>query len=327
MGRMADLCDVIINQTPPVTGAMLFWNGSYWVNTTPDALANGDVLTWHHGAWVNMAGGSSIAGASVDITGITDGQTLVWDAETQSFVAGSGGAGISVDGIQDGQTVVWDADSGQFVAADTIDTNPTNDSAGSEYVITSGTIDIGGSYTDLPTGFGVKMTTPPATVASCYEAYIESVKARATLCTYNAGSVGAVTGLANDAIGSYGGEFGLTTTGLTPDTGVYAYLGFRDSGGNRYAGYFSGPVLINGDATLTGSATGWPDMVFEDGYDLMHLSELSDFVDLNKHLPHIPPEDEIAKSGLNLTEIVKGIVRTLEEQALYLINLDGRIPA
>jgi hypothetical protein len=67
-------------------------------------------------------------------------------------------------------------------------------------------------------------------------------------------------------------------------------------------------------------ATGWSDFVFEDYYDLPTLNELENFISENKHLPEIPNQSEVTKSGINLGEMNAKLLQKVEELTLYLIE-------
>ena len=67
--------------------------------------------------------------------------------------------------------------------------------------------------------------------------------------------------------------------------------------------------------------TGWPDYVFEDGYNLMSLKELRMFIAKNKHLPDAPSEAEVIQNGQNLGEMNAILLRKIEEMMLYLFEL------
>jgi hypothetical protein len=68
--------------------------------------------------------------------------------------------------------------------------------------------------------------------------------------------------------------------------------------------------------------TGWADYVFKPTYKLPPLSEVKTYIDQNQHLPEIPSEQEIAKDGVNLGEMVKLQTKKIEELTLYLIEKD-----
>jgi len=68
-----------------------------------------------------------------------------------------------------------------------------------------------------------------------------------------------------------------------------------------------------------------PDYVFEPGYDLMPLSELSKYVKINKHLPGIPSQKEFENKGLNVAEMNLNLLKKLEELTLHLIKQEDEI--
>jgi hypothetical protein len=69
----------------------------------------------------------------------------------------------------------------------------------------------------------------------------------------------------------------------------------------------------------------WPDYVFADGYRLMPMSELRAFVQRNSHLPHVPSAKELEeKGGVPLGDLAHQLTRTIEEQTLYILQLEER---
>lgn len=72
----------------------------------------------------------------------------------------------------------------------------------------------------------------------------------------------------------------------------------------------------------------WPDYVFGEGYGLMPLNELRDFLKRHRHLPHIPSAAELdAQGGVALGDITRHLTRTVEEQALYILQLEEKYEA
>ncbi|MEB2342651.1 MAG: hypothetical protein OZ932_11690, partial [Flavobacteriia bacterium] len=72
----------------------------------------------------------------------------------------------------------------------------------------------------------------------------------------------------------------------------------------------------------------WPDYVFSEDYRLMPLGELRAFLRKNKHLPGIPSAAELeAKQGVELGDMQRKLVQVVEEQALYILELEARIKA
>ena len=71
----------------------------------------------------------------------------------------------------------------------------------------------------------------------------------------------------------------------------------------------------------------WCDYVFEDDYELMSIAELEKFVKINKHLPEIPSEVEVAENGIDVGEMNKLLLKKIEELSLYIIEQEKRLKA
>ena len=69
----------------------------------------------------------------------------------------------------------------------------------------------------------------------------------------------------------------------------------------------------------------FPDYVFNENYVLKPLSEVENFISLNKHLPDIPSANDIKKNGLNIGEIQTKLLQKIEELTLYVIEQERRI--
>lgn len=69
----------------------------------------------------------------------------------------------------------------------------------------------------------------------------------------------------------------------------------------------------------------WADFVFDDGYQLPALQEIETFIRINKHLPDIPDGDEVAKKGIDLAEMNTKLLQKVEEQMLYIIQINKKI--
>jgi hypothetical protein len=67
------------------------------------------------------------------------------------------------------------------------------------------------------------------------------------------------------------------------------------------------------------------DYVFEEDYKLMDLSELSDFVKTNKHLPDVAPAAQMEAEGIDVSEMNALLLRKVEELTLYVIELKDEI--
>lgn len=66
----------------------------------------------------------------------------------------------------------------------------------------------------------------------------------------------------------------------------------------------------------------WADYVFQEGYALMPLSEVEQFVKDNGHLPGIPSAVEVESKGLELGAMQAKMMEKIEELTLHLIRLE-----
>jgi trimeric autotransporter adhesin len=73
--------------------------------------------------------------------------------------------------------------------------------------------------------------------------------------------------------------------------------------------------------------TNWPDYVFNNDYPLQPLSEIENFIKLNKHLPGIPSAEHVKQEGIEVGETNALLLKKIEELTLYLINTDKEIKA
>ena len=94
-------------------------------------------------------------------------------------------------------------------------------------------------------------------------------------------------------------------------------------GGNPTAEFVldaSGNLTLAGSLT-TGSATVYPDYVFEDDYELMSLPDLHNFIKKEGHLPNIATAEEVEKKGgINMTDLQIKLLEKVEELTLYTLN-------
>jgi hypothetical protein len=88
-----------------------------------------------------------------------------------------------------------------------------------------------------------------------------------------------------------------------------------------------GNVLVTGGSFIDdGTTLSAPDYVFDVDYHLPTLSELKDFIGLNKHLPNVPAMDDTAGwAALSLQERDMRLLEKVEENVLYTLGLDGKI--
>jgi hypothetical protein len=69
----------------------------------------------------------------------------------------------------------------------------------------------------------------------------------------------------------------------------------------------------------------WSDFVFKPEYKLMPINELEIFINNNSHLPAIPSEEEVQKSGVSLGEMNAKLLQKIEELTLYTIEQQKEI--
>lgn len=67
----------------------------------------------------------------------------------------------------------------------------------------------------------------------------------------------------------------------------------------------------------------WPDYVFKEGYHLLAFDEWRKFIRGNGHLPGMPSAAEVEKKGgIELADSHTRLVKVVEEQALYILQLE-----
>lgn len=69
----------------------------------------------------------------------------------------------------------------------------------------------------------------------------------------------------------------------------------------------------------------WPDYVFDDDYKNAPLTELAQFIKLNRHLPDVPSAKAIAENGVELGEMNKLLLKKIEELTLHQIEKEKEI--
>ena len=66
--------------------------------------------------------------------------------------------------------------------------------------------------------------------------------------------------------------------------------------------------------------TGWSDYVFQPGYRLRSLSEVSSYIQANHHLPDIPSEAEVKEKGVSVGAMQAKLLAKVEELTLHMIQ-------
>ena len=69
----------------------------------------------------------------------------------------------------------------------------------------------------------------------------------------------------------------------------------------------------------------WADFVFDDDYDLMPIPELADWIETHGHLPNMPTQSEIKRTGIDIASVETKLLQKVEELTLYVIQLQKQI--
>ena len=73
------------------------------------------------------------------------------------------------------------------------------------------------------------------------------------------------------------------------------------------------------------SQESWADFVFHPDYQLPALSVVAGYIGKNAHLPGIPTEKEVKDNGVDLGEMNRLLLQKIEEQMLYIIQLNKQV--
>ena len=132
-------------------------------------------------------------------------------------------------------------------------------------------------------------------------------------------------------IGVYGSASGALTTeanwgGYFPTKTYTSEL--RVGGTKGATGYVA---AINGKLIATevrvDVLANWPDYVFDNDYKLIPLDELEAKLNTDKHLPGIPSAVDVKKDGIMLGEMQTKTIEKVEENTLYILQLNNRLKA
>ena len=67
-----------------------------------------------------------------------------------------------------------------------------------------------------------------------------------------------------------------------------------------------------------------PDYVFASDYELLPLDKLKQYVIAEKHLPKVPPAEELAEQGMEMGKMQTLLLEKVEELTLYVIDLNEK---
>lgn len=98
-----------------------------------------------------------------------------------------------------------------------------------------------------------------------------------------------------------------------------------DGNGSQMALDAAGNLTIRGNFVSGSTTLSVPDYVFADDYDLRPLSEVAAFIAANSHLPDVPSAAQIAKDGLDMTDMQMRLLKKVEELTLYTLEQERRL--
>ncbi len=105
------------------------------------------------------------------------------------------------------------------------------------------------------------------------------------------------------------------------------FMGTPTSAGAEFLLSNAGDLTVTGNFFTSAGQLNVPDYVFEDDYELMPLSEVSAFIEENGHLPRIPSAGDVARDGLNMTQMQMALLEKVEELTLYTLEQEAQISA
>ncbi|MBK8845033.1 MAG: hypothetical protein IPO27_00180 [Bacteroidetes bacterium] len=155
---------------------------------------------------------------------------------------------------------------------------------------------------------------------------------------------GFFTGDGGAYTGSATGVYGYATGSAGIRYGVYGFA--SNTGGAAWAGYFAGNtyatnMVVNYSTPSAGYAltvggkiictevrvqlTPFPDYVFDKSYNLNTIEEVEQHIQQYHRLPGMPSACEVEEGGMAVGEMQAKIVEKVEEQTLYIIQLNNKI--
>jgi hypothetical protein len=109
-----------------------------------------------------------------------------------------------------------------------------------------------------------------------------------------------------------------------PD-GVIVGTGVSIPAGSTYKMAIGGGIITEKVRVATNGTTFWADFVFDPNYKLRPLSEVAQFIKINKHLPEMPSTADVNKNGIDVAETQALLLQKVEELTLYVIEQNKKI--
>ena len=110
----------------------------------------------------------------------------------------------------------------------------------------------------------------------------------------------------DNVLGIYGGSVGIGTSNT-----------------NGYKLAVTGSIIA--EEIVVKLQQDWPDYVFKDNYKRLSLSELANYISINKHLPDIPNTADISNNGIKIGEMQAKLLEKIEGLTLYILDQDKKI--
>lgn len=79
------------------------------------------------------------------------------------------------------------------------------------------------------------------------------------------------------------------------------------------------------ELVLLDPLTKWADDMFDEKYSLPSIKEVEQYIQKYKHLQGVPSAKEVEEKGVNVNEMIPILLRKIEEQMLYIIELKKEI--
>ncbi len=86
-----------------------------------------------------------------------------------------------------------------------------------------------------------------------------------------------------------------------------------------YKLYVEGGILTEHVKVSVKNAADWSDFVFDEGYKMMPLPALKQYIQENKHLPSVPSTKEVMANGVDLQQMDARLLQKVEELTLHQI--------
>ena len=132
----------------------------------------------------------------------------------------------------------------------------------------------------------------------------------------------------NDFFRVYGNgytEINMYSNGIMPSNRVFAILDKTNGTRDLFVVKSDGKVYAR-EVEITNVQT-FPDYVFNKNYQLKSIGEVARYIEKNSHLPGFEKGDHYEKNGINVNQMFIKQQEKIEEQMLYIIQLEKRLSA